>query len=107
MWKCPFHRDAQVVMDSEQSFCTVQDCFHYVGNKSNRRLYEREMWDCFLASQGGDAAAMRREAELLELFGFPDKALGWWLKAAKTGDEDARQYIQYVLFEQGEDEYRG
>ena len=108
-WVCPFkdHRERRgvvtVVWDGPEAFCTVPSCIHSLQNREVRQLYKREMWDCFLASQHG--AASRREAELFELFGREDIALKWWLLAASQGDEDARQYVQFILFEQGEGEY--
>lgn len=42
----------------------------------------------------------RRVAELLEVMSFPDVARLWWEKAAMSGDEDARDYLEVLREEQ-------
>ncbi|MFD5548703.1 hypothetical protein ACFWJQ_18445 [Streptomyces goshikiensis] len=48
-----------------------------------------------------DAAMMRRFAELLEVVGDQLAANHWWLKAADAGDEDARDYVDFLQEESG------
>ncbi|GAA0925082.1 hypothetical protein [Streptomyces thermoalcalitolerans] len=42
----------------------------------------------------------RRVAELLEVMNLPDAARIWWEKAAKSGDEDAKDYLEVLHEEQ-------
>jgi hypothetical protein len=67
-----------------------------------REEIARELDACAAAARGGDAAAARRVAELLELAECDDQAAAWWRHAAMLGDPDAIDYVQEVL---GQDPY--
>ncbi|MBT1187827.1 hypothetical protein HET69_28535 [Streptomyces sp. CJ_13] len=47
-------------------------------------------------AEGLSGAEQRRVAELIEFFDKPDVAFGWWEKAAASGDEDAKDYLEIL-----------
>lgn len=54
---------------------------------------------CLERANAGDAASMRRAAEIFELRGQITDAIPWWYRAAIAGDPDAVLYLREIFKE--------
>lgn len=58
---------------------------------------ERELALYYQCARGGNAAATRRVAELLDLLDREEEAVAWWHRATAAGDPDAVDYVREFL----------
>ncbi|GAA2991176.1 hypothetical protein [Actinokineospora diospyrosa] len=63
----------------------------------NEEHVRAELADAERAALAGDCRSARRAAELYQAIHEFDRSTAWWRTAAELGDEDAIDYVRYVL----------